>query len=228
MAYLISKKDLYFPDPDEADDSGLLAVGGDLCKDRLLLAYSTGIFPWYEQGMPILWWSPDPRMVLFPHKMIISHSLRQAIRKESFRITFDREFEKVIRECSNTPRRDQDGTWITSEMKAAYYRLHLAGYAHSIEAWLDDILVGGLYGVSMGRAFFGESMFHTETNASKVALFHLVEKLKEWDFAIIDAQVYTNHLESLGGELIPRDRYLSILGPAIRKPGKVGSWKGME
>lgn len=225
MAIPISKKELNFPDPDEADDSGLLAIGGDLSIERLKLAYSNGIFPWYEEGMPILWWSPDPRMVLFPKKMIISHSLKQVIKKNSFTITFDLEFEKVIDECSVTPRKEQEGTWITREMKSAYLRLHEAGFAHSVEAWLDNKLVGGLYGVSLGRAFFGESMFHKETNASKVALFHLVERLMEWEYEIIDAQVYTNHLESLGGELIPRDQYLRMLEKALVKPGRIGLWE---
>jgi leucyl/phenylalanyl-tRNA---protein transferase len=228
MAYQISKKEMYFPEPDEADDSGLLAVGGDLGIERLKLAYSHGIFPWYEEGMPILWWSPDPRMVLFPDKMIISHSLKQVVRKNSFHITFDREFTTVIDECSVTPRKDQEGTWITRDMKAAYFRLHEAGYAHSVESWLEGKLVGGLYGVAIGKAFFGESMFHKETNASKVALFHLVEKLKEWEFEIIDAQVYTNHLESLGGELIHRSQYLKHLEKALTKQGMDGLWKGRE
>jgi leucyl/phenylalanyl-tRNA--protein transferase len=224
MAIPISKKELCFPDPDEADESGLLAIGGDLSIERLKLAYSKGIFPWYEDGMPILWWSPDPRMVLFPQKMIISHSLRQVIKKNSFRITFDQEFEKVIDACSHTPRKEQEGTWITREMKNAYIKLHEAGFAHSVEAWLDNQLVGGLYGVSLGKAFFGESMFHKETNASKVALFHLVEKLIDWEYEIIDAQVYTNHLESLGGELLPRDHYLRLLEKALIKDGKDGIW----
>ncbi len=224
MALPISRNELIFPGPDEADESGLLAIGGDLSIERLKLAYSNGIFPWYEEGMPILWWSPDPRMVLFPEKMIISHSLKQVVKKNNFRITFDREFEQVIEECSATPRKDQEGTWITREMKHAYIRLHKAGFAHSVEAWNGGTLVGGLYGVAIGRAFFGESMFHKETNASKVALVQLVEKFKLWEFEIIDAQVYTNHLESLGGELIPRGVYLKFLEKALLKPGKEGLW----
>ena len=204
MPVEISRRRLEFPDLDEADESGLLAIGGDLSIERLKLAYSKGIFPWYEDGMPILWWSPDPRMVLFPAKMIISHSLRQSIKKQQFTITIDHAFEKVIRNCAKTPRKGEDGTWITTEMQNAYIRLHEAGYAHSAEAWLEGELVGGLYGVALGKAFFGESMFHHVTNASKVALFQLVEKLSSWNFEIIDAQVYTNHLESLGGEMIPR------------------------
>lgn len=219
---------MVFPEPDEADESGLLAIGGDLSIERLKLAYSQGIFPWYEDGMPILWWSPDPRMVLFPSKMIISHSLKQTVKKHKFTVTFDKAFSKVIEECSFTPRKDQDGTWITREMKHAYQKLHEAGYAHSVEAWLDGELVGGLYGVAMGRAFFGESMFHKETNASKVALVHLVEKLIEWEYEIIDAQVYTNHLESLGGELIPRNQYLKFLVKALEKQGIDGLWTGKE
>ena len=225
MPVEISRRSLEFPDLDEADESGLLAIGGDLSIERLKLAYSKGIFPWYEDGMPILWWSPDPRMVLFPEKMIISHSLRQSIKKQQFTITIDHAFEKVIRNCAKTPRKGEDGTWITTEMQNAYIRLHEAGYAHSAEAWLEGELVGGLYGVALGKAFFGESMFHHVTNASKVALFELVEKLSSWNFEIIDAQVYTNHLESLGGEMIPRGEYIHILEKALLKEDVIGSWK---
>ncbi len=225
MPVEISRRSLEFPDLDEADESGLLAIGGDLSIERLKLAYSKGIFPWYEDGMPILWWSPDPRMVLFPEKMIISHSLRQSIKKQQFTVTIDHAFEKVIRNCAKTTRKGEDGTWITTEMQNAYIRLHEAGYAHSAEAWLDGELVGGLYGVALGKAFFGESMFHHVTNASKVALFELVEKLSSWNFEIIDAQVYTNHLESLGGEMIPRGEYIHILEKALLKEDVIGSWK---
>ena len=225
MPVEISRRSLEFPDLDEADESGLLAIGGDLSIERLKLAYSKGIFPWYEDGMPILWWSPDPRMVLFPEKMIISHSLRQSIKKQQFNITIDHAFEKVIRNCAKTTRKGEDGTWITTEMQNAYIRLHEAGYAHSAEAWLEGELVGGLYGVALGKAFFGESMFHHVTNASKVALFELVEKLSSWNFEIIDAQVYTNHLESLGGEMIPRGEYIHILEKALLIEDVTGSWK---
>ena len=224
MPVEISRRRLEFPDLDEADESGLLAIGGDLSIERLKLAYSKGIFPWYEDGMPILWWSPDPRMVLFPEKMIISHSLRQSIKKQQFTVTIDHAFEKVIRNCAKTPRKGEDGTWITMEMQNAYIRLHEAGYAHSAEAWIDGELVGGLYGVALGKAFFGESMFNHVTNASKVALFHLVEKLSNWNFEIIDAQVYTNHLESLGGEMIPRSQYIHILEKALLIEDKSESW----
>ena len=225
MPVEISRRKLEFPDLDEADDSGLLAVGGDLSIERLKLAYSKGIFPWYEKGMPILWWSPDPRMVLFPDKMIISHGLKQSIKKQQFTITIDKAFERVIKNCAKTPRKGENGTWITNEMRNAYIRLHKAGYAHSAEAWLDDKLVGGLYGVAIGKAYFGESMFHHVTNASKVAFYHLVEKLSSWDFKIVDAQVYTNHLESLGGEMIPRSQYIQILEKALLVEDGPGSWE---
>lgn len=225
MPVEISRRSLEFPDPEEADESGLLAVGGDLSIERLKLAYSKGIFPWYEDGMPILWWTPDPRMVLFPGKMIISHSLKQCIRKQQFTFTIDTAFEKVISNCSKTPRKGEKGTWITREMKNAYIRLHEAGYAHSAETWLDGELVGGLYGVALGKAFFGESMFHHVTNASKIALYHLVQKLSDWNFGIIDAQVYTNHLESLGGEMIPRSQYMQILEKALKEEDITGSWE---
>lgn len=228
MPIEISRRSLEFPDLDEADESGLLAIGGDLSIDRLKLAYSKGIFPWYEKGMPILWWSPDPRMVLFPDKMIISHSLKQSIKKQQFTVTIDTAFERVIKNCAKTPRKGEDGTWITHEMKNAYIRLHEAGYAHSAEAWLDGELVGGLYGVAIGKAYFGESMFHHVTNASKVAFYHLVEKLSTWDFKIIDAQVYTNHLESLGGEMIPRSQYIQILEKALMIEDVSGSWVNRE
>ena len=224
----ISRHSLEFPDVDEADRSGLLAVGGDLSIDRLKLAYSNGIFPWYEEGMPILWWSPDPRMVLFPDKMIISHSLKQSIKKKQFTFTLDTSFERVIKNCAKTSRNGEKGTWITRDMKNAYIRLHEDGYAHSAEAWLDGELVGGLYGVALGKAFFGESMFHLVTNASKVALYHLVEKLNIWGFQIIDAQVYTNHLESLGGEMIPRRQYIQVLEKALQIEDVPGSWEKRE
>ena len=228
MPVKISRRSTDFPDLDEADESGLLAVGGDLSIERLKLAYSKGIFPWYEDGMPVLWWSPDPRMVLFPGKIIISHSLKQCIKKQQFIITIDKSFERVIKNCAKTPRKGENGTWITHEMKNAYIKLHEAGFAHSVEAWVDRELVGGLYGVAIGKAFFGESMFHHVTNASKVAFYHFAEKLNSWDFKIIDAQVYTNHLESLGGEMIPRSQYMHILEKALQIDDVTGSWANRE
>jgi leucyl/phenylalanyl-tRNA--protein transferase len=225
MPVEISYRSYEFPDLDKADESGLLAIGGDLSIERLKLAYSKGIFPWYQKGMPILWWSPNPRMVLFPKKMIISHSLKQSIKKQQFTLTIDKDFGQVIKNCSETPRKGENGTWITREMEIAYTSLHKAGYAHSSEAWLDGELVGGLYGVAIGKVYFGESMFHHVANASKVAFYHLVEKLCSWDFKIIDAQVYTNHLESLGGEMIPRSQYIQILEPALLIKDIPGSWE---
>jgi leucyl/phenylalanyl-tRNA---protein transferase len=223
MPVILSKKQLWFPNVDEADESGLIAIGGDLSIERLKLAYSKGIFPWFNEE-PILWWSPDPRMVLFPGKMIVSHSLRQVIRKNNFEIKFDTQFENVIKGCAETPRKDEDGTWITDSMVKAYLKLHKAGFAHSVETYEEGKLVGGLYGIAIGKAFFGESMFHIIPNASKVALYRLSMKLQEWGFRIIDAQVYTNHLESLGGELQPRNKYLTILNEALKETGIEGSW----
>ncbi len=223
MPVILLKNELWFPGVDEADESGLIAIGGDLSVERLKLAYSKGIFPWFNEE-PILWWSPDPRMVLLPGKMIVSHSLRQVIRKHVFEVRFDTQFEKVIKACALTPREDENGTWITNSMIKAYVKLHKAGVAHSAEAWEGGKLVGGLYGIALGKAFFGESMFHTAPNASKVALYWLSMKLQEWDFRIIDAQVYTNHLESLGGELMPRSQYFAILNQALQEKGMEGSW----
>ncbi len=205
-----------FPDPCYAleEPNGLLAVGGDLSPARLLNAYRQGIFPWYSQEEPILWWSPNPRAILLPEQFHLSRSLRKKLRKRSFRITLDTAFERVIEACSATRTgRDgsQSGTWITEEMKLAYNTLHRIGFAHSVECWQGEELVGGLYGVSMGKVFFGESMFSRCTDASKVAFAHLTEQLRRWDFALIDCQVYSDHLASLGAFEIPRDTFLAML-----------------
>lgn len=216
--------DLIFPDPELADAHGLLAIGGDLSAERLLLAYENGIFPWYSEDQPILWFSPDPRLVLFPAKIIVSRSLKKTINKKVFDIRFDSNFEEVIVECSKIERKDQDGTWITNDMIDAYIDLHNQGYAHSVEAYFEGSLVGGLYGVSLGGAFFGESMFHTMTDASKVALYYLVDKLKDWDFDFIDSQVVTEHMKNLGAEEIPRTKYLSLLKICLGKLTKIGNW----
>ena len=181
-----------FPPPEQADPSGLLAVGGDLSSERLLAAYQAGIFPWYSEGQPILWHSPDPRFVLPLEAFRISRSLRKSRRR--FSVTFDRSFPEVIRACARMPRDDQDGTWITAEMEAAYIDLHRKGFAHSVETRFEGALCGGIYGVSLGAAFFGESMFHTRRDASKVALWALVERLQEWSFDFLDCQVHTPHL----------------------------------
>jgi leucyl/phenylalanyl-tRNA---protein transferase len=201
-----------FPDPFYAlsEPNGLLAVGGDLSTVRLLNAYRQGIFPWYSDGQPILWWSPDPRTVLFPEKLNISRSLRKKLRQQRFRITLDCDFAGVIDACSE-PRDEQGGTWITEEMKQAYIRLHEIGFAHSVECWEEDKLVGGLYGLSMGKAFFGESMFTRRSDASKIAFAHLVAQLKLWSFRIIDCQVESDHLTSLGAEPITREQFLDLL-----------------
>ena len=214
-----------FPPPDYADPSGLLAVGGDLSKERLLEAYRLGIFPWYSDDQPILWWSPDPRLVLDLKDFKISRSLRKTLKKAIFQVTFDHAFEQVIQACAVVPRAAQNGTWITEEMQEAYINLHGLGYAHSVESWLGGELVGGLYGVSLGKAFFGESMFHLKTDASKVALATLVEKLKSWDFHFIDSQMTTEHMIRLGAKELPRRIFLKRLQLALRHPTKRGRWR---
>lgn len=215
---------IIFPDPNFADESGLLAVGGDLSPKRLMLAYSQGIFPWYAEDEPIMWWSPDPRMIIFPDELKISKSLKQTINNKQFEIKFDTLFEEVISNCSKAPRPDQDGTWITEEMKQAYINLHQLGYAHSVETYLNGELVGGLYGISLGKAFFGESMFFKKRDASKIALYFLIQKLKEWDFHFIDAQVETEHLKSMGAQLISREEFLISLNTALNFPTIQGKW----
>lgn len=204
--------DYSFPDVQQAlrDPDGLLAAGGDLSPVRLLKAYRLGIFPWFSDGQPILWWSPDPRMVLFPDELKISRSLAKTLRQQRFKITLDTNLDAVIRQCAE-PRQDAQGTWITQDMMTAYNRLHQLGYAHSVEAWQDDQLVGGLYGVALGQIFFGESMFSRVSNASKVAFVYLVRQLKEKSFQLIDCQVETAHLGSLGARNIPRQQFIQIL-----------------
>jgi leucyl/phenylalanyl-tRNA--protein transferase len=224
MPFYQLSKELIFPHPELAEKSGLLAVGGDLSPERLIQAYANGIFPWYSKGEPILWWSPDPRMVLFPNKLKVSKSLKQSIRNKSFDVRFDSNFETVIENCAKVPREGQPGTWITSEMKQAYIQLHKTGIAHSVETYFEGNLVGGLYGVSIGAAFFGESMFQTKSDASKVALFHLVERIKEWNFQFIDAQVETDHMKTMGAENIARSEFLELLKIAIKAPTVKGKW----
>ncbi len=214
-----------FPPPDYADPSGLLAVGGDLSCERLLEAYRLGIFPWYSDDQPILWWSPDPRLVLKLDEFKVSRSLRKTLKKDVFKVTLDRAFEEVIRGCASAPREGQRGTWITKEMQQAYIELHGLGYAHSVETWWGEELVGGLYGVSLGKAFFGESMFHRRTDASKVALAVLVETLQSWGFHFIDAQMTTEHLLRLGAANMPRRIFLKRLQSALRHPTKRGKWR---
>ena len=217
-------EEVIFPPPEEAHSSGLLAVGGDLSSGRLLEAYRRGIFPWYSENEPILWWSPDPRLVFDLAQFKVTRSLRKTLKKQTFRVTFDQAFNRVIEACARVPRAGQPGTWINDEMRAAYERLHKLGYGHSVETWFDGELAGGLYGVSLGKAFFGESMFHQRTDASKVALAALVERLKSWDFHFIDAQMTTQHLLRLGAEEMPRRVFLKRLGEALKSPSKKGKW----
>ncbi len=200
-----------FPHPDDADPNGLLGIGGDLHPVRLLLAYEHGIFPWFGEHDPVLWWCPDPRFVLFPEKLKVHKSMRSYFNQNKFRVTYDTEFSSVILACSRIKRNGQKGTWITSEMMDAYNTLHELGYAHSIEVWKDHKLVGGLYGIALGKIFFGESMFSIEPNASKFGFISLVRRLIEQNFQLIDCQQETAHLQSLGAELIPRKEFLEIL-----------------
>ena len=216
-------KQLAFPPPNLAED-GLLAVGGDLSVPRLLLAYQNGIFPWYDEDEPILWWSPDPRMVFFPAQWKPSRRLDRTIRSGRYHVTSDTSFEEVIRACAKTPRRHEKGTWILSQMIDAYIDLHRAGYAHSLECWEGDELAGGLYGVSIGACFFGESMFHRRTDASKVAFATLVDCCRAWDFHLIDGQLPNPHLERLGGVTLPRAEFLAQLRDAVQQPTRRGTW----
>lgn len=215
-----------FPSVNKAlrEPDGLLAVGGCLSPRRLLNAYRHGIFPWYNPGEPVLWWSPDPRLILFPDKLVISRSLGKTLRKRKFIITFDQAFNEVITACAD-PRKDSAGTWITTEISAAYNRLHQAGFAHSVEAWLDGELVGGLYGIALGQVFFGESMFHTRTDASKAAFATLVQQLKSWGYQLIDCQVHTQHLASFGAEEISRDDFTRLLGQYCDAPPHPSAWQ---
>lgn len=217
---------LRFPDPALAlrDPDGLLAIGGDLSPDRILSAYRQGIFPWYSNEQPILWWSPNPRTVLYPDHLKISRSLRKTLRKATFRVTMDEAFRQVLQACAE-PRKGSSGTWITTEMSNAYSLLHRTGHTHSVEAWLDDELAGGLYGIAIGRVFFGESMFSRRTDASKVAFAYLVRQLKAWDFALVDCQVYSEHLASLGAEEIDRTDFIRLLRSLCGAQSRAGKWQ---
>ncbi|ADO69740.1 leucyl/phenylalanyl-tRNA--protein transferase [Stigmatella aurantiaca] len=223
--YLLDPEDPQsFPPPDRADASGLLAVGGDLSPERLLTAYSQGIFPWYSEGQPLLWHSPNPRFVLEPDKLHVGRSLRKTMKAGTYEVRWDTAFEQVISACSETPRPGQNGTWITDAMLEAYVTLHHLGFAHSVEAWADGELKGGLYGVSLGAAFFGESMFAHAPDASKVAFATSVERLKAWGFHFIDCQVETEHLARFGAEPWPRRRFLGALAQALEEPTRRGPW----
>jgi len=212
-----------FPPPEQATSDGLLAIGGDLRVERLLLAYRQGIFPWYSDGDPILWWCPDPRMILVPSELHVSRSLARTIRRNRFRVTTDQAFEAVIDACAAPQAPPRESTWILPEMRRAYIALHEAGYAHSIEVWRDDELVGGIYGVSLGACFFGESMFSGESDTSKVAMKRLVDLAITRDWPLIDCQVPNDHLRSLGAREIPRAEFLQILAAAVQQP----TWRGL-
>lgn len=205
---------LAFPPVHLSEPDGLLAIGGDLSVERLLLAYKKGIFPWYEGQTP-LWWCPDPRFVLYPEDLKVSKSMKALLRKDAFTFTIDKAFASVIRACKQTPRRDQDGTWITDEVERAYTQLHELGHAHSAEVWQDGALVGGLYGIRLGKVFFGESMFSHVSNASKYAFISYVEHLKTEGVSLIDCQVYTTFLESLGARMIPRSAFVGLLAQLV-------------
>ena len=211
---------LVFPNVENADEEGLLAVGGNLSPERLVLAYRNGIFPWFNEDSPILWWSPDPRMVLFPKEVRISKSMRQLIKRNSFKITWNTNFIEVLQECSAIDHKGQNGTWITDGMKKAYIHLHEIGIAKSIEVWDEDVLVGGLYGVDLGHVFCGESMFSKASNASKYAFIHLAQELEAQGYKVIDCQVYNSHLESLGAKEIPRSEFIEILKATALPPNK--------
>lgn len=221
--YLLGPE-IIFPPVDEAEH-GLLAVGGDLSCERLLHAYAHGIFPWYSEGEPILWHSPDPRFVLTDTSFRVPKRLERVVRSERFRVTMDEGFEDVVEACASTPRAGQRGTWITAEMKSAYSELYHQGYAHSVETWKENELVGGLYGVSLGAAFFGESMFSRASDASKVAFVKLVRQLTAWNITLIDCQVETEHLARFGATSWPRERYIAALRDAMRAPTRRGRWQ---
>jgi leucyl/phenylalanyl-tRNA---protein transferase len=207
--------ELIFPPVHLSEPDGLLAMGGDLSTERLLLAYRQGIFPWFDGDTP-LWWCPDPRFVLLPEELKVSKSMKQLLRKQAFQFSINKAFKDVINNCKTTARKDQDGTWITHEVKASFIRLHELGYAHSAEVWLNNELVGGCYGVRLGNVFFGESMFSKTSNASKYAFISYVEQLKKEGVALIDCQVYTEHLESLGAKMIARQTFINLLDKLIR------------
>jgi len=215
-----------FPPVDEAltEPNGLLAAGGDLSPERLLDAYARGIFPWFNEDDPVLWWSPDPRMVLFPRELHVSRTLRRTIRAGQFAVTLDRAFEAVVEGCA-APRPNQDGTWITEDMRSAYSRLAELGFGHSVETWEGGELVGGLYGVALGRIFYGESMFSRRSNASKVALAYLTRQLERWGFVLIDCQMATDHLASLGARAIPRGEFVRDVRAGIAQSAVTAPWQ---
>lgn len=223
---LANAPDYRFPDVEVADTDGLLAIGGDLNPERIITAYRKGIFPWYSEGQPVLWWSPDPRAILYPEDLRISRSLKKTLRKNIYTVSLDEEFESVIRLCAEDRNSDQSpGTWITGEMMQAYIALHEMGYAHSVEVRdKDRNLVGGLYGIALGRAFFGESMFSRKSDASKAGFAGLVRQLSDWGYHFIDCQVESDHLASLGAKPVPRKRFIAQLDQALTSDDRPGKW----
>jgi leucyl/phenylalanyl-tRNA--protein transferase len=213
-----------FPPVEDATPEGVLAVGGNLSPGMLLSAYSQGIFPWYTDGEPILWWSPDPRFVLFPDELHVSKSMKKALRKGGFNYSLDRCFEQIIRGCRTVPRHDQNGTWITGEMLEAYTELHHLGYAHSIEVWREGQLAGGMYGVSLGCCFFGESMYSLVPNASKAALIRFIGLMRSKGFTMLDCQVHSEHLSTLGARMIPRREFMRLLKSGLGNETYRGNW----
>ena len=229
MAIYRLTRQIEFPDPHESDADGLLAYGGDLSPRRLLVAYANGIFPWpHQEDWPLLWFSPDPRVVLQPAALHVSRSLRKTLKKGMFEVRFDTAFERVIRACATTKRPAQTGTWITADMISAYCALYNLGLAHSVESWSDGELVGGLYGVSLGAVFFGESMFTYRSDASKVAFVQLVLQLHAWDFHFLDCQVYTDNVSRFGAVEWSRERFLQALDKALRFPTRRGRWEASQ
>lgn len=228
MIYQLNDEDCFFPSAELANEDGLLAFGGDLSPQRLIMAYANGIFPWYNDDEPILWWSLDPRLVIRPGEMKVSKSLRHTLKSGKFEIKIDTNFRQVMMHCAETPREGQDGTWIQDEMVEAYCHLHELGIAHSFETYQNGALVGGLYGLAIGKVFFGESMFHTVTDASKVAFYYLHQFLKNNGFQLIDCQQETSHLMSLGAYTVPRHVFLEELKVLTREASLVGSWNAME
>jgi len=224
MAIYQLTEDIGFPSPKLANEDGLLAVDGDLSAERILLAYSQGIFPWYSEGSRLLWWSPDPRLILYPSKLKRSKSLIRIIKSGKYKCTFDNNFECVIKMCAKIPRDEENGTWLVDEMVKAYIKLHNLGYAHSVETYYENELVGGLYGLSLGKSFFGESMFFKKSDASKVALSYLCQQTEAMGFYFIDAQVETNHLIKMGAQKIKRNDFLELLEKALKSPTCKGKW----
>lgn len=223
--FWLDDESMDFPAPELATPEGIIAVGGDLSAERLMTAYSEGIFPWFNEGDPILWWSPDPRFVLFPEELVVSRSMRPYFNQKKFQVSFDRDFEGVMRNCQKSNRNGQSGdTWITEDMIQAYVQIHQLGYAHSVEVWQGDELVGGLYGISLGKIFFGESMFAKVSNASKYGFISLVQNLREKGFVLIDCQQQTHHLGSLGARAINRKSFLQYLEENKKQDTLTGSW----